>query len=377
VIGEIRISLGALRRNARALQSMVGNGRAAFVVKSNAYGHGLIPVAIAVEGFAARVCVFSVEEAIALRDGGVNAPILILGPVPPDQLIMALAVRAEVALWDTGAYLRELADAARRRGERFPVHVKINTGLNRFGLEYWEVADAIEDYARISELHIAGVYSHLAAAEEVDSTYTLEQLARFERSFAESAATFERCGTTPLRHIAASAAAMLWPQTRLDFSRFGIALYGLWPSLQTREALGSHAPALEPALVFRSSLVTVRTIGSGEPVGYGNTFHASSEMRIGVVPLGYSDGIPRALSNRGAFVVEGVRCPVVGRVAMNLTTLDVTSASGAKAGTPVTLIGGDGDAFVGVDDWAEWAETINYEIVSRLPTHIPRKYGED
>jgi alanine racemase len=377
VIGELRISLGALRRNARALQNIVGRGRAAFVVKSNAYGHGLTPTAIAIEGFAARVCVFSVEEAIALRDGGVNAPVLILGPVPPGALDDALAARAEIALWDTRSFLHDLAATARRRTQPFGVHVKVNTGLNRFGLEPGEVADAIEDYLRLPELQVAGIYSHLASAEEVDSPYTMQQLARFERAVAESSPALEQHGVTAMRHIAASAAAMLWPQTRLDMSRFGIALYGLWPSAQTKEAMGREALDLEPALTLRSSLAVTRTVPVGEPVGYGNSFVASQELRVGVVPLGYADGVPRALSNRGAFAVDGIRCPIVGRVAMNLTMIDVTAAPHAQAGSAVTLIGRDGEAAVTADEWAEWADTISYEIVTRLPAHIPRRYEDD
>jgi alanine racemase len=377
MIGELRISLGALRRNARALQQLVGTQRAAFVVKSNAYGHGLTPTAIAIEGFAARVCVYAVEEATALRDGGVTAPILVLGPIEPSSLDEALAARAEIALWDTRSFVHDLAAASRRRSEPFNVHVKVNTGLNRFGLEPGEVADAIEDYLRLQELRVTGVFSHLAAAEEIDSPYTMQQLARFERAVAESAPVLERAGVAPLRHIAASAAAMLWPQTRLDLSRFGIALYGLWPSGATREAMGAEALTLEPALRMQSSLVVTRTVAQGEPIGYGNTYAATAEMRAGVVPLGYADGIPRALSNCGAFLVDGIRCPIVGRVAMNTTTLDVSAAPHAQPGSSVTLIGDDGDETVTADEWAQWSETINYEIVARLPAHLPRRYVDD
>ena len=377
MIGELRISLGALRRNARTLQALVGLRRAAFVVKSNAYGHGLVPTAIAIEGFAARICVYAAEEAVALREGGVNAPILILGPVPPEMLDAVLGIRAEIALWDTRTFLHDLAAAARRRSEPCSIHVKVNTGLNRFGLEPGEVADAIEDYVRLKELRVVGMFSHLAAAEEIDSPYTMQQLARFERAFAESKPLLEREGIRPFRHIAASAAAMLWPQTRLDLSRFGIALYGLWPSEATKAALGNEAPVLEPALTLRSSLVVTRSIAAGEPVGYGNTFVAASERRIGVVPLGYADGVPRSLSNRGAFIVDGKHCPIIGRVAMNLTTIDVTEVPHARAGSHVILIGRDGDVSVSADQWAAWAETINYEIVARLPAHVPRHYDDD
>jgi alanine racemase len=159
-------------------------------------------------------------------------------------------------------------------------------------------------------------------------------------------------------------------------SRFGIALYGLMPSPQTREALRSSPIELQPALVYRSQIVVVRTVAAGASVGYGGSFHAPHDMRIGVVPAGYADGIPRALSNRGAFIVDGTLCPIVGRVAMNMTEIDLTRAPKARVGSNVILIGRDGDAVVSADDWATWAETINYEIVTRLPAELPRRYIE-
>ncbi|MBV9148839.1 MAG: alanine racemase, partial [Candidatus Eremiobacteraeota bacterium] len=202
---------------------------------------------------------------------------------------------------------------------------------------------------------------------------TLTQLATFERALApvQNALTAQ---TRAIRHIAASAAAMLWPQTRLDMVRVGIALYGLWPSPATREAMEESALTLTPALSYTSSLVEIRRLERGDPVGYGTTFHAPHEMRIGIVPVGYAEGVPRLLSNRGAFIVHGVRCPIVGRVAMNMTTIDVTAVPQAQPGDVVTMIGADGDAMVTADDWAEWADTINYEIVTRLPSELPREY---
>jgi alanine racemase len=377
VIGRLRISVPAIRRNARTLRDMVGSKHAAFVVKSNAYGHGLVEIALATEPFARRVCVYALEEAIALRDGGVTKPILVLGPVPPEALNDAMAAKLDLALWDTGEFARKLATAARKRQTRAPVHVKVNTGLNRLGFEPHELADAIEDYLRVSEIQIAGVFSHFSSAEELDSPYAMHQLETFERALATVEPLFERAQTVPLRHIAASAAAMLWPQTRLDLSRFGIALYGLWPSRQTREASNSNGIALEPALSYESELIVVRSVAAGSPIGYGASYHAPRDMRVGVVPAGYGDGIPRALSNRGAFLVDGAACPIVGRVAMNLTEIDLTAAPNAHVGSRVTLIGRDGNACIAADDWAQWCDTINYEIVARLPSEIPRVYEDD
>lgn len=376
MIGRLRVSLGAIRRNAKLLRDMVGPKHAAFVVKSNAYGHGLIETARAAEPLARRICVYAFEEALTLRTGGITKPILVLGPIPSAALDDVMAAKLDVALWDTGEFARRLAHAARRRQTRAPVHVKVNTGLNRLGFEPHELADAVEDYLHVAEIEIAGVFSHFASAEELDSPYTMQQLETFERALVTVDPLFERHRVVPLRHVAASAAAMLWPQTRLDLSRFGIALYGLWPSKATREAANSNGIALEPALSYESEIVVVRSVAAGSPIGYGTSYHAPRDMRVGVVPAGYGDGVPRALSNRGAFAVEGALCPIVGRVAMNLTEIDLTNAPGAHVGSKVTLIGRDGDACVGADDWALWADTINYEIVARLPAELPRVYED-
>lgn len=374
VAGGLTISTEALRHNARLLRDLVAPRRSAFVVKANAYGHGLIPVARLVEPFAARLCVYTIEEGIALRTAGITVPVLVLGPIAPEALDDAMAANVELVLWSAGEFVRRVCAAARKRGRTARVHVKVNTDLNRLGFEPHELLDALEDLLRLPELELTGIFSHLASAEELDSPYTMHQLGQFERALTQAKPLLDRRGVAPIAHIAASAAAMLWPKTRLDMVRFGIALYGLMPSRQTLEAMGAATPALRPALSYRSQLVVTRTIGTGASVGYGGSFHAPRDMRIGVVPAGYADGVPRALSNRGAFVVDGALCPIVGRVAMNMTEIDLTSAPLASIGSTVTLIGNDAGASVSADDWATWADTINYEIVARLPAELPRNY---
>jgi len=371
---SITISLEALRTNAQRLRDLVAPARIAFAVKSNAYGHGLLETSLAVEPFAAMLCVYSLEEAVALRDGGIKKPLLIMGPVKPDSLDEALATKAAIALWDTGVYALQVASTARRHNTAFPVHIKINTGLNRLGLSPQDAADAIEDYLRMGELQIEGVFSHLSAAEELDSPFTLAQLATFESALAPVQEQLQNQSRKPLLHIAASAAAMLWPQTRLDMVRSGIALYGLWPSPGTQQAMQT-ALALEPALRYETAIVAVRRVAAAEAIGYGTTFHSRQPMRIGILPLGYADGIPRLFSNTGAFLVRGARCPIVGRVCMNMTMIDLANAPEAAIEDRVTLIGRDGNASITADDWAAWAQTINYEIVTRLPAEIPRTYA--
>jgi alanine racemase len=374
MIGKLRISLRALRHNAEVLRRLVGPQRAAFVVKGNAYGHGLLETARAVEPLAARLCVYSAEEALALRSAGITAPILVMGPTPPEALDEAIAANLELALWKVDVFAQRLAGAAGRRQTRAFVHVKVNTDLNRLGIEPQELGGALERLGGFSEIALRGIFSHLAAAEEIDSPYTMHQLEAFERALVGVKPLLDRSGLAPIRHIAASAAAMLWPQTHLDMTRFGIALYGLMPSPQTSAAMKERPLDLRPALSYLSELIVIRTVAAGASVGYGGSFHAAREMRVGVVPAGYADGVPRALSNRGAFVVDGALCPIIGRVAMNMTQIDLSNAPGAHVGSEVTLIGQDGKNAVSADDWATWCDTINYEIVTRLPEELPREY---
>jgi len=376
MIGKLRISLRALRHNAEVLRRLVGPQRAAFVVKGNAYGHGLLETARAVEPLAARLCVYSAEEALALRSAGITAPILVMGPTPPEALDEAIAANLELALWKVDDFAQRLAGAAGRRQTRAFVHVKVNTDLNRLGIEPQELGGALERLGGFSEIALRGIFSHLAAAEEIDSPYTMHQLEAFERALVGVKPLLDRNGLAPIRHIAASAAAMLWPQTHLDMTRFGIALYGLMPSPQTSAAMKERPLDLRPALSYLSELIVVRTVAGGASVGYGGSFHASREMRVGVVPAGYADGVPRALSNRGAFIVDGALCPIVGRVAMNMTQIDLSNAPNAHVGSLVTLLGRDGESAVTADDWAAWSDTINYEIVARLPSDLPREFVE-
>jgi alanine racemase len=374
MMGRLRISLRALRHNGDVLRRLVGPQRAAFVVKGNAYGHGLLETARAIEPLATRLCVYTVEEGLALRAGGIAAPILVLGPVPPAALDEAMAANLELAVWNAGEFARRLAVAAGRRRTRAFVHLKVNTDLNRLGVEPDELSDAVERLRGIAEIELGGIFSHLAAAEEIDSPYTMHQLTAFERALLAVKPLLDRSGLAPIRHIAASAAAMLWPQTHLDMARFGIALYGLMPSPQTSAAIKERPLDLRPALSYVSELIVVRAVAAGASVGYGGSFHAPREMRVGVVPAGYADGVPRALSNRGAFVVDGALCPIVGRVAMNMTQVDLSNAPNAHVGSAVTLIGREGESSVSADDWAAWSDTINYEIVTRLPSDLPREY---
>ncbi len=371
-LAALEIDLGALRRNAARLRELSAPARFAAVLKANAYGHGLARVARALAYDVDALCVYRAEEAFEIREAGVAAPIIVLGPVDADELAALHAHGVAISLWDSGSYRDDVVAAARRRGTPFAVHAKIETGLTRLGIDPLRAAPALAAYAGEPALRLEGAYTHLAAVEELESSYTLLQLRRFEDALRPVAALLAEQGTK--RHAAASAAAMLFPRARLDLVRVGIAAYGLWPSAQTRAALVQPL-VLEPVLAWRAPLVLVRDVPAGTPVGYGCTFTTVRPSRIGVLPIGYAEGIPRAVSNRGQVLVGGVRVPIVGRVCMNMTFVDVTDVPDAHAGQAATLIGPDGDAAISADEWADWADTINYEIVARLPAEIPRIYA--
>jgi alanine racemase len=217
------------------------------------------------------------------------------------------------------------------------------------------------------EFDLAGVFSHLAAAEELDSTFTHEQLERFARATSDVPARVER-------HIAATAAAMLWPETRLASVRAGIGIYGLWPSPETERVMRERGFELEPALEWRTEIVLVHDVPAHTPVGYGCAYHTKRPSRIGVLPIGYAEGLPRNAGEGASVLAGGRRCRIVGRVCMNMAFVDLTGVPGAVAGSTVTLIGRDGAATMGADEFAAACGTIAYEIVARLPAGVPRRY---
>jgi alanine racemase len=367
VIAEVAVDLDAIARNAGTLAKLIAPARLTAVVKANAYGHGLIPVARALAPLASRLCVYDLDEAVALRDAGIDAPIHVLGPIPAADLDVAHAAQVAMTLWDRGLYARQVASVSRRRGRPIAVHAKIDTGVVRLGLTTHDAPEALARYAATPEFVLAGAFTHLAAAEELDSTFTHEQLARFLDVTRDLAPEVER-------HAAATAAAMLWPETRLDAVRAGIGLYGIWPSVETETLMREQGVTLDPALSWRTRIVAEHTIDAHTSVGYGRTWRAPRRSRIATLPIGYAEGLPRAAGNAAHALVRGVRVPLVGRVCMNMAFLDVTDVPAAAIGDTVTLIGRDGAETISAEDLGAACETIGYEIVARLPAHLPRRY---
>ena len=367
MIAELTIDLDAIVRNARALAALIAPARLAAVVKADAYGHGLVPVARALAPHVDRLCVYALEEAVALRDASLDCPLHVLGPVPAADLDIAHAAGVALTLWDDATYARQAASVARRRRSPFAIQAKIDTGVARLGLPYARASAALAAYAATPEFDLRGAFTHFAAAEELDSSFTDEQLARFLGATRELAGGVER-------HAAATAAAMLWPQTRLDLVRAGIGLYGIWPSTQTETTMRGRGLVLEPALTWRTRIVAEHAVEPGASVGYGRSWRAERPTRVGTLPIGYAEGLPRNAGGAATVLVRGQRAPLIGRVCMDMAFIDLTDVPGALAGDGVTLIGRDGSTTISADDLGAACGTIGYEIVARLPAAVPRRY---
>lgn len=359
------VDLGAIAANIRTLREpLAGTTRLCAVVKADAYGHGAVRVArAALAAGADCLAVAMGSEAVELREAGIEVPVLVMGRTPPELASEAAryGFSAAVSSLDEG---RALAEAGRAAGTRVGIQIKIDSGMSRLGFEAEAAAPAAAALAAMPGLRIEGAFSHLATADS-DPGYAREQLARF----LAACAGIEALGVPlPLRHIANSAAARLMPEARLDMVRTGIALYGYGP--QAAPGL----PPLRPALRLVARLSLVREVPAGVPVGYGRAFTTARPSRIGILPLGYADGLRRELSGRAMVGTPAGRAPLVGRICMDQCMADLTELPGVAEGDEVELIGGRGpDA----EELAALAGTISYELLSCLGRRLPRVYLEE
>ncbi len=369
----IEIDRDALTHNLCLFRRLVGPAtRLAMVVKANAYGHGAAQVASVAEGSVDWFAVHSAAEARTLRASGVRAPVLVMGFVPPSELfdldpdVHVFVSTPEVLCW--------LGEYRRRTGVSIPVHLKIETGTHRQGMPPEAIPQACRT-AAAEGLEVVGVAMHFANIEDtLEHDFARRQLATFERSveIVEGALG----GRPPYVHTACSAAALLWRVTDFTLARVGISAYGHWPSRETKLSWilehGQDGIDLRPILGWKAIVGQLQDVPRGETVGYGRTWTALRPTRLAVLPVGYSDGFPRVLGNRARVAVNGCRVPVVGRVCMNILMVDVTDAGDVRVGDECVLIGASGDAVVTVEELAELAGTINYELLARLGGDIPR-----
>lgn len=368
----VEVSAGALRANAAALKRAAGKGvKLMAVVKANAYGHGTAAAANAfdkseVDWFG----VDSLREAEALRKAGSKKPILILGYVTLTELPRAVKAGFSITTYNLETVKAAAKSATRARPAK--LHLKIETGTSRQGIADRDLGAFAKLVKSLKNVQVEGVSTHYANIEDTtDSLYAMSQLARFEDALAE----LRKYGIVPpLPHTAASAAAILFPQTHFAMVRAGIALYGLWPSKETRvsaNAIGRRLN-LRPALTWKSIVAQVKTLESGTPVSYGLTERVTRRSKVAIVPVGYWDGYDRGLSSIGRVLVRGRVAKVLGRVCMNMFVVDVTDIPGVRPENEVVLIGRQRDLEITAEEVAAAAGTINYEIIARINPEIPR-----
>ncbi|HIE04712.1 MAG TPA: alanine racemase [Candidatus Latescibacteria bacterium] len=364
----IEIDLSAIRRNLEEVRQAVGPERRILApVKANAYGHGMLQVArTALEAGASMLGVAYLDEAVALRQAGIGAPILIFGSELPENApeIVHWGLRATLCTYELAKALSQAAVRLRRNAV---VHVKVDTGMGRIGLKVEEIREFLSKVSELPGIVVEGIYTHFATADgSGDGEFALAQMEHFRRVVGQ----LRKEGMElPIAHAANSAAVLRFPSAHLDMVRPGIMLYGLEPFPGA-----SYLADIRPAMSLKSRIVFLKEIPPGASVSYGRTFVAGKRTRIATVPIGYGDGYPRALSNRGKALVRGKRARIVGNICMDQLMLDVTHIEGVRVGDEVVLIGGQGDERITAEELASLAGTINYEIVTSLNGRIPRIY---
>lgn len=374
---HLDVDLDALIRNFRTAQSLADGRPVLCVVKGNGYGHGLVAVSRALSAAgASRLGVATVDEGLTLRREGIGQPILLLGGYLPEEAPDIVAADLTPALFHHGQ-IAPLARAARERGGPVPVHVKVDTGMGRLGFAPDEAVDVVRKVAAMPELDVEGMFTHFAEADLADSPAAEEQLARFRTVYR---ALGELARQVPFWHASNSAALMRRLGTEeggippAGLFRPGIMLYGIPPSP------GFEPPVpLEPVATWRASMIQVKTVPAGTPISYGRTFVTRRESRIATLPVGYADGYRRHLSNGGKVLVRGRRFPVVGRVCMDMTMVDVTDLPGeVGVGEEAVLLGRQGDDEITATELGTACGTIAYDILCGISERVPRRHlGRD
>lgn len=364
----VEVDTSALAHNLREARRIVGPSvRVLAVLKADAYGHGAVPCARAfVDAGADWLGVALVGEGVELRRAGIAAPICVLSGLVENDA-PALVAHGLTPMIFRGDHLEQLVSALRAAGHRrYGVHVKIDTGMGRLGVLPHDLGAFLDALASHPELEVEGLATHFARADEEEPA----AIAQAAEIFRAARQTLAARGIRPgLCHLANSAALLGYPQTHGDMVRPGLMLYGLAPAPHL-----ARCADLRPGLSLRTHVSHLKNVPAGFPVSYGGTFTTSRPSRLGVLPIGYADGLPRHLSNRGHVLAGGVRVPIVGRVCMDASLVDLTDVPGIGVYDDVVLLGRQGDGFVSADEWASLSDTISYEMLCGLGKRVPRVY---
>jgi alanine racemase len=355
------VLLDAIGHNLKVVQNAAQGHKVLAVVKADAYGHGVVPVAQrlqaeGVDGFGVALA----EEGIELREAGIDRAILVLNGISGGAHRDIIAAGLTPVLYEIS---EASAFDAISDGRPIDVHLKVDTGMGRLGVPLGELTNFLRELRRFPSIRIAGLMTHLSTAD-TDPVYVAEQVA----GFAQAQGLVRRFGHEPaVLHVANSAALFRHPETHFDWVRPGLALYG-YPGSDSIDA------PLRPAMRWRTEVLRLRTLEPGESAGYGRSFRATSETLVATIPVGYGDGLLRSASNRGHVLIRGIRCPIVGNIAMDLTTVDVSDVPGVTIGDEAVLLGEQDGATLDARDLAVAAGTIPYEVLTNVSRRVPRIY---
>lgn len=361
------IHLDAVRENVERMKANVPEGTKLIgVVKTDAYGHGCVPVAKAIDEYVWGYCVATCEEGEILREHHIGKPVIILGNVSSEQYAEVVKFNLSAAMFEYDR-AKKMSDVALKQGKKAKIHLVVDTGMTRIGFRPDE--SGLEEAKKIAALpgiEIEGMFTHFAKADEVDPSYTQLQFSRYIRMDE----MLEQNGIhIPIKHCANSAATMVFPEYALDACRMGISMYGLYPSDEM-----SHDMPLSPVMEIKSRIMFIKDVEPGVTISYGGTYKTEKKLRVATVGAGYGDGYPRGNSNKGEVIIRGKRCRILGRVCMDQFMVDVTDVPDVQEEDEVTLVGRDGDEFIGMEEMASVSGGFHYEIPCVLGKRVPKVF---
>jgi len=358
------VNLQTLRENYFKLQAFT-QSEIMPIVKADAYGHGVIPVVKTLMACGAqRYGVALLEEALEIKAVFPELTIMVIGATELDQSEMLVKEDIIPAIFQL-SHARALSSEAVKQNRTARLHIKIDTGMGRIGFRETDFAEILK-IAALPNLFIEGIFMHFATSDQRDLSFAKEQLKRFQSLYDK----LKKAGLNiPIRHVANSAAIIQFPESHFELVRLGISLYGLTPSSQVGGNIG-----LEPVMSWKAKVSYVKSIKTGETVSYGRTFLAAYPTRVATVPVGYADGLRRALSNHGEMLIHGRRSTMIGRICMDQTMLEVTKIPGVQVGDVVTILGKDKHEEINATEMADWIGTISYEVVCGISKRVPRVY---
>ncbi|MCH7962743.1 MAG: alanine racemase [Bacteroidetes bacterium] len=364
---RVEVDLNAIKENYQKIKEHVGSCKIMPILKANAYGHGLLRIARFFEELNADYLgVAVVEEGILLREKGINIPILVLGGVWGNQVPLFLKHNLAITASSIDK-LNQINDTAGQMKVKAIVHLKIDTGMERIGVHYYNAEKFLDAAYKCKNIEVEGIYSHFANSDAADLTYAKLQLERFKEvlSFFE-----KRSIETPYRHFSNSGALLQLPEANFDMVRPGIMLFGIYPTKEVNKTV-----EIKPALTWKSLVVYFKVIMPNHPVGYDSTFTTDHNIRAVTIPVGYGDGYLRSMSHKAEVLIRGKRYPVIGTISMDQIVINIDNDS-AYNGDVVILLGDDGANIITCQELADWAGTNPYEILTNINTRVPRVYNE-